>query len=185
MEEIALLHFFADKVSNVQEYLNENAKFLTLFGGRGLFYIGAGLMMVLRCSSLPFCLSGLAGCANIITGVLCVMLYFGYTPNFTRQMQEAGDVVSSLTGQNQEFEDAQKQYLKKRDHVASKAQKEMDALLKHATVGELDPQKEPRPGGMFNMSAKAAWEARRKLIGKTKGEAQQLFVIRARVENLK
>lgn len=183
LQETPFLNFFADRVFSTQEYLNVNAKFLTLLGGRGLFYFGVGLVMMLRCTSI-FCLFFIAGVANIVTGVLCIMLHYGYTPDYTRMQEAAAKATMEITGSPREFDQAEEAYSAKRDGLSSKTQKEMDAILKQAQKGDLNPQLEPRPVGLFNMRAKAEWEARKKLLGKTMDEAKELFVIRARVENI-
>eukprot|EP00397_Hematodinium_sp_SG-2012_P035749 GEMP01038501.1.p1 GENE.GEMP01038501.1~~GEMP01038501.1.p1 ORF type:complete len:308 (+),score=64.55 GEMP01038501.1:95-1018(+) len=183
LEETPVLNLVARSVEKVQEYLHENAKFLTLLGGRGIFYIGVGLVMASRCHS-PLCLFFIAGAANCVTGVLCICMYFGHVPNFKKLHDKAKEVHKEVTGRQSEFDRAEAGYSDDfQKQIPTKTKKEMNALLKQATRGDLNPRDEPRPQGLFNMAAKAEWEARKKLLGTTTEEAKQLFVIRAKVEN--
>ncbi|KAF8244836.1 putative acyl-CoA-binding protein [Wilcoxina mikolae CBS 423.85] len=49
------------------------------------------------------------------------------------------------------------------------------ALYKQVTLGDLDPEKTPRPS-LTRYYDRAKWDARKKLIGKPREEAQQEYI---------
>lgn len=172
MEQIPIMNFMAPKVLNAQQWLNVNAKFLTLLGGRGLFYIMIGLVMIAQCLVCPF---AIAGFTNIGLGVLSLLMYLGYKP----------DLDLNFGASPSQYRNAVDVFEARKDTLGSKALKEMDALKRQVDEGDLDPsQPDQKRPGMFDVTAKAQWEARKKLVGVSKEEAMDLFVNYAKKEGL-
>jgi len=172
MEQIPVLNFIAPRVLSAQQWLNVNAKFLTLLAGRGLFYIMIGLVMIAQCLVCPF---AVAGFTNIGLGVLSLLMYLGYQP----------DLDFNFGASSSQYRAAVTQFNDKKDSLGSKAVKEMEALKKQAEEGDLDPsQSDQKRPGIFDVTAKAQWEARKKLVGVSKEEAMDLFVNYAKKEGL-
>merc|ERR1719336_633750 len=78
----------AEPVTKAQAWLHEECRLLTRLRGRGFFYLYQGTLMVTQ--QCLFCLLFLAGVYNLIMGVLCVMMSFGYTPDFDYLAAAAG-----------------------------------------------------------------------------------------------
>mmetsp|Transcript_78585 Transcript_78585/g.138519 ORF Transcript_78585/g.138519 Transcript_78585/m.138519 type:complete len:191 (-) Transcript_78585:97-669(-) len=70
----------SEKLKKAQRFIREFAKFLTTFGGRGLFYLFQGsLDLALNSVSLTF----FVGCYMCCMGVLCIAMQYGFKPDFS------------------------------------------------------------------------------------------------------
>jgi len=172
LEAFPVFCFVAGRVSKTQEWLHENSKFLTLLGGRGIFYIMVG--MVLWSESSIFFL--VAGLANTINGVLCLAMFMGYNPDAA--------IDALVPSSEREFQQAEKTFDEKSSTLSHKAIKELSALRDQANNGDLDPVANPRPSGWLQVAAKAQWEARKKLCGMDRSVARNEFVVRLRQEKI-
>ncbi|CAE8635112.1 unnamed protein product [Polarella glacialis] len=88
----------SEKLKNAQRFISEFAKFLSTFGGRGLFYLFQGS---LSASLTSLSLSWLLGMYMCGLGLLCVAMQYGFKPDlsFLRRGQRqhtferAGDYI--------------------------------------------------------------------------------------------
>jgi len=76
-------------ISKYQDMLLENAKFLSLVGGRGLFYIFQGTLW-LAMASFTDLLNLASGLFLIFIGVIHVLMYFGIAPKHVSDKLRAG-----------------------------------------------------------------------------------------------
>merc|ERR1712217_666269 len=77
----------AEPLTRAQAWLHGECRFLTWLRGRGLFYLYLGTLMVTQC---VLCLVFLCGLYNILMGVLCIMMSFGFKPDFEGIAATAG-----------------------------------------------------------------------------------------------
>jgi len=173
LESIPLVCLFSDRVLETQKWLYVHAKFLTLLGGRGVFYVMVGMVLW----SEEHLFFELCGTFNIINGILCIVMFFGYDAETALKKQMAAP-------SQREYDDAVVVFDQKINTLSNKARKELLALKEQAENGDLDPARDPRPSGWLQVRQKADWEARKKLCGMDRSVARDEFVIRMRQEKL-
>merc|ERR1712222_213065 len=65
----------SNNVAKIQKFIHEHAKFLTTFGGRGLFYLFQGSLVL---SLGDMFLSIVIGCYMFLLGVVCIAMQYGF-----------------------------------------------------------------------------------------------------------
>eukprot|EP00392_Amoebophrya_sp_AT5.2_P008142 g8161.t1 len=179
MKHTPILEYVAPKVEQLQGYLNEEAKFLTLLWGRGFFYVFIGLLMGTQCW---VCLFFIAGAANITMGVLCLLTHFGVEVDIDYMQDMAGDAYDRISSMS----DADAAQFGRAAEAWAKSSLSSDKACKalHAQATEGDVQGE-RPSGFFDASAKAEYDAKKALVGMSKTEAKREFVARCKAKGVK
>jgi len=184
----------APHIRELQKTFFEYAKFLTHLIGRGAFYVFIGLVLITQCW---FCLFFIAGAANITVGALCIMLHFGYKPDFDKFRQNtlaaahaahaaadasgAYSVVSAYGGDG-EYSKASAAFSSPKASGAVKKDIQLKALYAQAEKGDVSG---PRPSGMFEAGAKADYDNWKKLQGMDASYAKKEFVRVAKAKGLK
>eukprot|EP00929_Paragymnodinium_shiwhaense_P016280 TRINITY_DN124541_c0_g1_i1.p1 TRINITY_DN124541_c0_g1~~TRINITY_DN124541_c0_g1_i1.p1 ORF type:complete len:203 (-),score=48.94 TRINITY_DN124541_c0_g1_i1:103-711(-) len=69
------------RLQRMQAFTHRHAKFLTTFGGRGLFYIFQGSLALSLSGVMS--LSGILAMYMFLLGVMCIMMQYGYKPDFS------------------------------------------------------------------------------------------------------
>jgi len=187
---IAPFDRLAEPVTKAQAWLHEECRLLTRLRGRGFFYLYQGTLMVTQCI---LCLLFVAGVYNMIMGVLCVMMSFGYTPDFDYLAASAGlygssdpetDIECSPVANDagaDTFAQAQALYRSNKERLPGRSLRQLWALQKQATEGDCN---EPKPTGAFNGSAKEQWRLWHDLRGIPEETAKAMFIERLRKDNI-
>lgn len=76
-------------VSSYQDLLINNAKFLALNGGRGIFYLFQGTLWLAFASMTEFLDLGV-GCALVFIGLLHILMHFGILPQDVAKKMRSG-----------------------------------------------------------------------------------------------
>jgi len=186
----------AEPVTRAQAWLHEECRLLTRLRGRGFFYLYQGTLLVTQC---VFCALFLCGLYSALMGAVCILMSFGITPDIERIAESAGlgvgaapyrlvaDSAEAEGGSpvsvvpDQLFRKAEGAWKKCKERLPGKACRELWALHKQATVGDCN---EPKPGGVFNGSAKEQWRLWTGLRGVGEADAKALFIERLRREEV-